>query len=62
MQDEEGWPGAAAPGVGGAVLERMGVAELEAHVAGLRAEIVRAEAEIVRKRAMRAAADGVFGR
>ena len=43
-------------------LDRMGVAELEGHIAGLRAEITRAEAEIARKRSLRDAADGVFRR
>ena len=41
-------------------LDGMGVAELEAHIAGLRAEIARAEAEIERKKGHRAAAEGVF--
>lgn len=41
-------------------LDRMGVAELEAHIATLRAEIARAEAEITRKAALRTAADSVF--
>ena len=41
-------------------MDRMGVAELEAHIAGLRAEIARAEAEIRRKTALRTAADSVF--
>ena len=43
-----------------APLDRMGIAELETHIAGLRAEIARAEAEIVRKQSLRDAADGVF--
>ena len=41
-------------------LDRMGIGELEGHIAGLRAEIARAEAEITRKKGLRSAADGVF--
>lgn len=41
-------------------LDRMGIAELHAHIAGLRTEIARAEAEIGRKEALRGAADSVF--
>ena len=41
-------------------LDRLGVDELRAYVAGLRAEIVRAEGEIGRKTAMRTAADSFF--
>lgn len=43
-------------------LDRLGVEELRAHIAGLRAEIARAEAEIARKEGLRSAADGVFRR
>lgn len=41
-------------------LDRLGIEELEAHIALLRAEIARAEAEIARKRGLRSAADAVF--
>ncbi len=41
-------------------LDRLGIAELQAYIAGLRAEIARAEAEILRKEALRTAADSVF--
>ena len=41
-------------------VDRMGIAELEAHIVVLRAEIARAEAEIIRKTRLRDAADSVF--
>ena len=41
-------------------LDRLGVAELQAYIAGLRLEIARAEAEIVRKEALRNTADSFF--
>ena len=41
-------------------LDRLGIAELEAYIAGLRAEIDRAEAEIRRKHALRTTADSFF--
>ncbi|GAC1341814.1 MAG: hypothetical protein NVSMB18_14700 [Acetobacteraceae bacterium] len=43
-------------------LDRMGLDELDAYIAGLRGEIARAEAEIARKRDHRSAADSVFKR
>ena len=41
-------------------LDRLGVEELQAYIAGLRGEIARAEAEIARKQGFRAAANSVF--
>ena len=41
-------------------LERLGVDELRAYIAGLQAEIARAQAEIGRKDALRTAADAFF--
>ena len=41
-------------------LDRLGVAELRAYIAGLTGEIARAEAEILRKTSLRDAAELVF--
>lgn len=41
-------------------LDRLGVAELQAYIAGLLREIARAQEEITRKEALRTAADGFF--
>lgn len=51
-----------APSLGSVPLDRMGVMELQVHIASLRAEIARAEAEIAKKEGLRNAADSVFRR
>lgn len=43
-------------------LSNLGVAELEAYIAGLEAEIARARAEIAAKRQHRGGAEGLFKR
>ena len=58
IEDDE--PRPRAPLLAAPPLDRLGVAELEAYIAGLRAEVARAEAEIGRKQGMRAAADAFF--
>ncbi len=45
----------------GASLEGLSVAELESYLAELRAEIARVEAELARRRAVRGAAEALFG-
>ena len=43
-------------------LTLLGIAELEAYIAGLRSEIARAEAEIAEKRKHRGGAEALFRR
>jgi uncharacterized small protein (DUF1192 family) len=43
-------------------LEPLGIAELEAYIAGLEAEIARARNEIAGKRARRGGAEALFGK
>ena len=43
-------------------LSLMGIAELEAYIAGLEAEIARTRAEIAEKRGQRRGADALFKR
>ena len=57
MDDDEMRP---KPQVAAPALDRMGIAELQAYVAGLRQEIGRAETEIARKEGVMKAADGFF--
>ncbi len=61
MEEEEARPKRSTPELG-ASLERMSVEELEAYIEALRAEIARVEAELARKRAVRDAAEALFGR
>ncbi len=61
MEEDEVRPERTVPELGGS-LERMSVEELEAYLEALKAEIVRVETELARKRAVRDAAEALFGR
>ena len=59
---EDDLPRPRAPHLSAQPLERLGIEELQAYIAGLQGEIGRAAAEIERKKQIRTAADTVFGK
>ena len=60
VQTEDDAPTPRTPLLATPALDRLGVAELQAYIAGLRGEIARAEAEITRKEGLRTLADSFF--